>query len=131
MTIAGLLLILAFVVVFGVGLLISYQRGFDAGLKHGERGSIKLTGDNLEIVHWLAQNGFRRLLLIGPREKGVGFQTRKQAEDADWALGHLEHYLPKEENTPDYRWDRMSSIVTRWPEGKAPRVRHNSCKTKD
>ena len=51
----GLLLILAFGAAIGFGLVISYRREFDAGLKHGERESIKPIGDSLEIVHWLAQ----------------------------------------------------------------------------
>jgi hypothetical protein len=123
MSIQALLLILVFGAIIGGGLAFFYQRGFDACVKQAEKGSIRLSTENLRTIHWLAENGFRRLLLLGLREPHSGFQTREQAENADWALGDLEHYLPKDEMKSDYRWDRMTSIVTRWPtDGPAAQV---------
>ncbi len=55
---------------------------------------IWLSRDELGTLHWLATNGFRRLLLLG--EKGsLGFQSEEQAERAHWALDHLEHIFRK------------------------------------
>jgi hypothetical protein len=122
MSIQALFLILAFGTAIGVGFAFFYQRGhergFAAGVKQGEEGVIKLL--NVTTIHWLAVNGFQRLLLLGLREPHSGFQTREQAWEADRALGHLEHYLPKDEMKPDYRWDRMTSITTRWPTDGPP-----------
>jgi hypothetical protein len=134
MSIQSIVLILAFSAAIGVGFAFFYQRGYErgfaAGEKQGEEGSIKLPSDYVTTIHWLAENGFRRLLLLGLREPHSGFQTREQAEKADWALGHLEYYLPKDEMKPDYRWDRMTSIVhAGQPTGRL--ILHiNWCKTK-
>jgi RsiW-degrading membrane proteinase PrsW (M82 family) len=106
MSIQTLLLILVFGAAIGIGFAVFYQRGFAAGVKQAEQGSIRLSTENLTTIHWLAVNGFQRLLLLGLRERGYGFQSRETAEKADWALGHLEHYLPKDEMKPDYRWDK-------------------------
>ncbi len=77
---------------------------------------IRLSTDELRTLHWLAANGFRRLLLLG--EKGsLGFQSEEEAEKAHWALDHLEHYLPRKE-IADASVHRIGAIMSRWPKSK-------------
>ena len=46
-----------------------YQRGFEAGRQAAD---VALSLDDLRTIHWLANNGFQRLLLIGAkRETGA------------------------------------------------------------
>jgi len=107
-------LLLAFGGAIGAGLQALYKRGFDAGEKAGEEGSIRLSADDLMTIHWLAINGFHRLLLLGERASG-GFQIREQAEKAHHTLDRLEYHLPKAEFM-DASFGRMGDIVMRWPD---------------
>jgi hypothetical protein len=68
------------------------------------------------MIHWLATNGFYRLLLIGEKKRSGGFQSEKQAEQAHWVLDRLEDHLPKDEIL-DASFDRMGNIAMRWPKG--------------
>jgi hypothetical protein len=109
------LLILALGGAIGAGLQAIYQRGLSAGEKQGEKGSIKLEKDHLITLHWLATNGFHRLLLLGERGSG-GFQTRERAEEAHWTLDRLENHLPKDA-VVDASFNRMGDIAMHWPDG--------------
>lgn len=117
--ITDLLIVLFLIVLIGVisvGLHTLYQLVFDAGEKPGEEGGIKLSQEDLETIHWLATNGFKRLLLLGERGS-LGFQSEEQAEQAHEALDRLEYYLSKE-HVMDASFNRMSDIRRFWP--KAP-----------
>jgi hypothetical protein len=101
----GALTILVLGGAIGAALQALYRRGFDAGEKASEEGSIKLSAENLATIHWLATKGFRRLVLLGERGP-EGFQTKEKAEQAHWALDQLEYYLPKDD------WGRtMGSVI--------------------
>jgi hypothetical protein len=50
MSIQALLLILVFGAIIGGGLAFLYQRGFDAGVKQAEKGSIRLSTENLRTI---------------------------------------------------------------------------------
>ena len=107
--------ILALGAAIGAGLQALYQREFNAAEKQREKGSIKLAQDDLITLHWLATNGFRRLLLLRERGSG-GFQTRERAEEAHWTLDRLENHLPKDAVT-DASFNRMGDIAMHWPDG--------------
>ena len=109
------LALLALGAAIGTGLRALYQRGFDAGERTGAEGSINISKDDLKTIHWLASNGFHRLLLLGERGP-AGFQSEEQAENAHHALDRLEYHLPKDE-LGSASFDRMGDIVMHWPKG--------------
>jgi hypothetical protein len=65
--------------------------------------------EDIATLHWLASNGFRRLLFRG------AFQTREKAERAHEVLDSLESLLPTR-NT-DASVDRLGNIGIFFPDG--------------
>lgn len=111
----SILFLIAMIGAIAVGLYTVYRRSFDAGEIPGEEAGIKLSREDLETIYWLATNGFRRLLLL--RERGSGFQSEEQAEQAHQVLDCLEHYLRREQDK-DASFNRIADIRRYWP--KAP-----------
>ena len=89
-----------------------YQRGFEAGQRKAGQ---NLSLEELRTIHWLAINGFRRLLLLHEKGSG-GFLSEASAEAAHQALDRLEFYLPKKE-VRDSSFDRMRDLSMHFPEG--------------
>jgi hypothetical protein len=90
-----------------------YQRGFEAGRQAAD---VALSLDDLRTIHWLANNGFQRLLLIGAKRETGGFQERADAKAAHYALDRLESHLPKAE-VSDTSFNRIDKLRMRWPDG--------------
>jgi hypothetical protein len=82
----------------------------------GGAANVTLSQDELLTIHWLATNGFRRLLLIGEKKQTGGFREKIEAETAHYALDRLESHLPKDE-VRDASFDRMGKLRMRWPDG--------------
>ena len=90
-----------------------YLLGFEAGRRAAE---VTLSLDDLRTIHWLANNGFQRLLLFGAKSETGGFRERADAEAAHYALDRLESHLPKAEGS-DRSINRMGKLRMRWPDG--------------
>ena len=93
-----------------------YQSRFDAGVARGRDGSIRLSEDHLLQLHWLATNGFYRLLMLGKMRGDGGFQDRDQAEKAHWILEQFEWHLTRDQ-IGDQAFDREGAIRDHWPDG--------------
>ena len=92
-----------------------YRSRFDAGVARGQEGSVQLSEDHLLQLHWLATNGFYRLLMLA-KMGGGGFQDRDQAEKAHWILEQFEWHLTRDQ-IGDQAFDREGAIRDHWPDG--------------
>jgi hypothetical protein len=89
-----------------------YRLGFEAGRRAT---AVAQPFDDRRIIHWMANNGFQRLLSIGAQMETGGFQEKAEAEAAHHALDRLESYLPKAE-VRDASFNRMNKLRMRWPD---------------
>ena len=113
-TLLSSIVILAIGIFVGAWLTKLYRSG-DAGIAQAQEASIQLSPEDSLRLHWLAINGFTRLMIIGERDAAGGFRERSQAEDAHWTLERLEHQLPQTEISGlDYALDREGDIGMRW-----------------
>ncbi len=93
-------LIIAVVLIAG---LVVYRAGYAAGERAALQRSLLLPQTEIETLHWLAENGFSKLLWAGMKGRS-GFKNELTARAAHNALDSLEAYLPTDQ--PENRWDK-------------------------